>query len=85
MVANGYIVEHLESTYVYQDNIESFAEMLAQINLDIGPTTSRHSDEKIYIQVAPGDKNQNFTDEVFNEVCQIDTSGIKPASQSCYF
>ena len=68
MVANGYIVEHPESTYVYQDDIKSFAQMLDQINLDIGPTTSRHSEERIYIRVAPGDKHQNFTDEVFNEI-----------------
>lgn len=47
--------------YVYQrtdeGEIEAFAEFLWGILENYGPVTSRYSDKRIYIRVAPGDKN----------------------------
>ena len=40
----------------YEDEVECFADFLRSLNDEIGPSTSRHSPKRIYVQVEPGDK-----------------------------
>ena len=39
----------------YDEEVECFADFLRLMNENFGPTTSRHSEKRIYIQVKPGD------------------------------
>ena len=71
MAANGWLIrtqpdhpEDRSETYVYSEDsdwddiaeVKAFAEVLWRINDLIGPTTSRHSVARIYVEVKPGDK-----------------------------
>ena len=73
MAANGWLIrtqpdhpEDRSETYVYShadsfndtDEVKAFAEVLWRINDLIGPTTSRHSVARIYVEVKPGDNYQ---------------------------
>ena len=51
-------VEREEIVYQekYDDDIECFADFLCYLNDEYGPATSRYSEKRIYISVAPGDK-----------------------------
>ena len=63
---NGLVLEVTDGedkeTITYQDGdtdeqeIERFRDFLCEINDSYGPVTSRHSKQRIYISVAPGDK-----------------------------
>lgn len=58
---NGFSIETPEGEILYQDSnddneIERFQEFLCFLRDTLGPTTSRHSKERIYIEVRPGDK-----------------------------
>ena len=50
-----YVYSHSDSTH-HTDEVKAFAEVLWRINDLIGPTTSRHSVARIYVEVKPGDK-----------------------------
>ena len=76
-VSNGTLVEasylHTEDAdteqYVSQ-SIEdtptrAFAEMLRVLVDNYAPMSSRYSEERIYILVRPGDKHDDFTNELF--------------------
>ena len=39
-----------------EDEVKSFAGLLRQIDSLIGPSTSRYSEHRIYVDVRPGDK-----------------------------
>lgn len=39
-----------------QDEFENFAEFLYEILENFGPSSSRYSEKRIYIEVRPGDK-----------------------------
>ena len=71
MAANGWLIrtqsdfpEDMPETLVYSyadsfndtDEVKAFAEVLWRINDLIGPTTSRHSKARVYVEVKPGDK-----------------------------
>jgi len=43
----------------FEDEIASFAEFLRFLCDEWGPSTSRHSPERIYIEVRPGDKTED--------------------------
>jgi len=40
----------------YDDEVECFADFLRYLKKEYGPSTSRHSEKRIYINVSPGDK-----------------------------
>jgi hypothetical protein len=40
----------------YDDEIECFADFLRYLEEHYGPSTSRYSEKRIYIEVRPGDK-----------------------------
>ena len=40
----------------YDDEVECFANFLRYLDEQYGPTTSRYSEKRIYIDVRPGDK-----------------------------
>lgn len=56
-----------ENQLVYQENhadeVDAFADFLRELLDHYGPQTSRYSDKRIYIKVAPGDKSEAFTGE----------------------
>lgn len=73
---NGFIMripaEHDEDKdimYVFQeeeddaDDIEPFRQLLSMILHHMGPTTSRYSEKRIYIEVRPGDKYEPPKDD----------------------
>ena len=77
MAANGWLIrtqsdfsEDMPELYVYShsdsthdtDEVKAFAEVLLRVNDLIGPTTSRHSKARIYVEVKPGDKHDDYTD-----------------------
>ena len=73
MAANGWLIrtqsdhpEDRSETYVYSEDsdwddiaeVKAFAQVLLRVNDLIGPTTSRHSVARIYVEVKPGDKHE---------------------------
>ena len=48
------------------DEVKSFASFLWRITELLGPTTSRYSEARIYIEVKPGDKYIDGIDELQN-------------------
>lgn len=42
--------------------VNTFASVLWCLNDLIGPTTSRHSKARVYVEVKPGDKHDDYTD-----------------------
>ena len=70
---NGWYLIHSEEgepdqVYVFngddgeQSEVEAFAHLLRVIDSLYGPTTSRYSEHRIYITVAPGDKSSKHPD-----------------------
>lgn len=60
---NGWMLRVGEQTYVYEFSDEeeaaereAFARLLRQLAESVGPSTSRYSAERIYVEVRPGDK-----------------------------
>lgn len=45
------------------DEVKSFSHFLWQLNDLIGPSTSRYSAARIYVQVKPGDKHEDYKDD----------------------
>ena len=77
MAANGWLIrtqsdfpEDRSETYVYSHadsthdtaEVNTFASVLWCLNDLIGPTTSRHSKARVYVEVKPGDKHDDYTD-----------------------
>lgn len=67
--ANGYICQVREDGQEWvcddtaDDNeVDAFATFLRIILNNYGPSSSRYDDKRIYVIVAPGDKNDAFTD-----------------------
>ncbi len=48
----------------YDSEIECFADFLRTLDEELGPSTSRYSPQRIYIQVRPGDKHEDTIDSV---------------------
>ena len=46
----------------FDDEIECFADFLRTLDDELGPSTSRYSPKRVYIQVRPGDKHEDFID-----------------------
>ncbi len=59
---NGYILSSDDGEILYQttdddkDEIERFCEFLYAVKEHYGPSTSRYSPKRIYINIEPGDK-----------------------------
>lgn len=51
-----------------EDQTEKFAELLRHLSMQYGPTTSRYSNKRIYVVIAPGDKNGSFTEAHSNVI-----------------
>ena len=77
MAANGWLIrtqsdfsEDMPELYVYSHSdsthdtaeVNTFASVLWCLNDLIGPTTSRHSKARVYVEVKPGDKHDDYTD-----------------------
>jgi hypothetical protein len=41
----------------HDDEVECFADFLRSLNDEFGPSTSRYSPKRIYVQIEPGDKH----------------------------
>lgn len=77
MALNGWIVEYQEDesepvkrqVFSYSDSaddveeVKAFAHLLWSLTDLIGPSTSRYSKARVYIEVKPGDKHDDFPDE----------------------
>ena len=78
MAANGWLIttdtgfkEDRPDLYVYSradsfddtDEVKAFAQVLWRVNDLIGPSTGRYSKARIYVEVKPGDKHEDFKDE----------------------
>ena len=74
IAANGWLIrtqpdfsQDKTETFVYShvddfddtDEVKAFAHVLWRVNDLIGPTTSRHSKARIYVEVKPGDKHED--------------------------
>lgn len=59
-----YVFQEKENGYLYEKNsAEAFAELLWQIKNLIGPTDSRYSAHRVYIEIKPGDKHADYKDD----------------------
>lgn len=72
---NGFIIERtIEDEKQYfafggdGDEVDICADMLRFILSEMGPSTSRYSDKRIYVVVKPGDNNEKFTEEDASEI-----------------
>lgn len=77
MALNGWIIEYQEDesepvkrqVFSYADSfddeeeVKAFAQLLWSLNDLIGPSTSRYSKARVYIEVKPGDKHEDLKDE----------------------
>lgn len=74
-VSNGFVLEYfdgednitevVESSNESEDSeVDAFAGLLWKINSLIGPSTSRYSNKRIYVEVKPGDKNPAHEDNI---------------------
>ena len=45
------------------DGVKAFAHVLRCLNDLIGPSTSRYSKARVYVEVKPGDKHEDYKDE----------------------
>ena len=69
---NGWIVTYKDEeqthTYVFDDGeteeneANSFSSLLWRVKSLIGPSDSRYSAHRVFIEVRPGDKNENHPD-----------------------
>ena len=48
----------------YDSAIECFADVLRTLDDELGPSTSRYSPQRIYIQRKPGDKHEETIDSL---------------------
>lgn len=46
----------------HDDEVECFADFLRSLNDELGPSTSRYSPKRVYVQVEPGDKYEDGRD-----------------------
>lgn len=46
-----------------RESLEAFRRLLWSINDLLGPSTSRYSKDRIYIELKPGDKHEDYKDE----------------------
>lgn len=59
-----YVFQEREDGYLYEKNsAEAFAGLLWQIKNLIGPTDSRYSAHRVYIEIKPGDKHADYKDD----------------------
>ena len=56
-----YVFSHSDSMDDTEE-VNAFARVLWCLNDLIGPTTSRHSKARVYVEVKPGDKHDDYTD-----------------------
>jgi hypothetical protein len=76
--ANGWLIrkepdeiDDRSETYVFSHGgdlddtaeVNAFARVLWCLDDLIGPTTSRHSKARVYVEVKPGDKHEDYKDE----------------------
>jgi len=59
MVQNGIIIQDKHDTCVFEEDdkateVETFANALRHINMLLGPSTSKYSPQRIYVNVEPG-------------------------------
>jgi hypothetical protein len=70
-VVNGYMISHqngdIEVFEETDSEAQTFARLLWAISNDIGPSTSRYSQERVTVEVKPGDKYEG-TDQETNDV-----------------
>lgn len=70
---NGWYLTHSEEgeedqVYVFsadgdeQSEVEAFAHLLRVVDSIYGPSTSRYSEHRIYVNVSPGDKSSKHPD-----------------------
>lgn len=68
-VSNGWLIKEGKEIHVFTENesndylegdVSSFAEVLYYINSSMGPSTSRYSAKRIYIEIRPGDKHDDY-------------------------
>ena len=67
MAENGTIMKTEETTRLYEigkSECETFAQMLRDLKEEFGPTCGRHSPERIYVEVRPGDKYEDHLEEL---------------------
>jgi hypothetical protein len=58
-----YVFQEREDGYLYEKNsAEAFAGLLWRIKDLIGPTDSRYSAHRVYIEIKPGDKHSSHPD-----------------------
>lgn len=57
-----YVFSHCDS-FEDIEEVNAFATMLHTLNDLIGPTTSRYSPARIYVEVKPGDKHEDFEED----------------------
>jgi len=59
-----YVFQEKEDGYLYEKNsAEAFAGLLWRIKDLIGPSESRYSAHRIYIDIRPGDKHEDYKDD----------------------
>jgi hypothetical protein len=59
-----YVFQEKENGYLYEKNsAEAFAGLLWQIKNLIGPSDSRYSAYRVYIEIKPGDKHADYKDD----------------------
>ncbi len=65
---NGwYIVDADEGVTLFQDDdcaIEAFADLLAYVASNYGPSTGRYSEKRIQVGIKPGDKYEDSLEEM---------------------
>jgi hypothetical protein len=68
-VANGVKITIEDEEYVIQEiednEIEAWRSALAAIYEQFGPPQSRHDKKRLYFTIAPGDKNDDFVDTIY--------------------
>jgi hypothetical protein len=61
-----HVFSHSDSA-VTEDEVKAFAGVLWRVNSLIGPTTGRNSKARIYVEVKPGDKHEDYKDETHDK------------------
>jgi hypothetical protein len=64
---NGYIMDVDGEVSVFEGlTNDSFIDLCYALQQEIGLITSRHSEERVYHIKAPGDKNEKFTNYMYD-------------------
>lgn len=58
-MAELHVYSHSDSANT-EDEVKAFAGVLWRVNDLIGPTTGRNSKARVYIEVKPGDKHEDY-------------------------